>query len=503
MLTADPPVPPPGRLAAWSAIWENPVTAFAVFAALHAAVWTILPAALFPNLPLDLIEALVYGREWQLGHDKLPPLPWWIVEILYRVFGSDIAYYLFAQLAVLAAFAFVFATARKIVGGWGAMAVVLIVDGLHYFNFTAPKFNHDVIQLPFWAMAGFAFHAALRGGRLVHWILLGIALGAAIWAKYFVVVLALPMALFLLLDPQARRSLATPGPWLAAAIALIVAAPHLVWLVQNDFLPLRYADERSLPARGPLDHLWHPARFLGLQLFALVPAVFIAGTMFVRVERREDAQAFDRRIVTLLAFGPVAIVLALSIVTGRGLVTLWGYPLWLFFGLWIVMASRTVVEALRVKYTAAAWAGIAATYIVGFIVHYGIQPQRSDTYYASRFPGDALARHVAEGFREKTGKPLDYVISTMWLGGNVSHYAPGIRPRVLVDGKPQRGPWIDLADLRRKGAVLLWTEPDRENLQSDYERIFKGAQAQPQFTLPNRGKADGITFGWAILPPAK
>jgi 4-amino-4-deoxy-L-arabinose transferase-like glycosyltransferase len=361
MLTADPPVPPPGRLAAWSAIWENPVTAFAVFAALHAAVWTILPAILFPNLPLDLIEALVYGREWQLGHDKLPPLPWWIVEILYRVFGSDIAYYLFAQLTVIAAFAFVFATARKIVGGWGAMAAVLIVDGLHYFNFTAPKFNHDVIQLPFWAMAGFAFHAALRGGRLMHWALLGAALGAAIWAKYFVVVLALPMALFLLLDPQARRSLATPGPWLAAAIALIVAAPHLVWLVQNEFLPLRYADERSLPARGPLDHLWHPARFLGLQLFALVPAEFIAGTMFVRVERREDAQAFDRRIVTLLAFGPVAIVLALSIVTGRGLVTLWGYPLWLFFGLWIVMASRTVVEALRVKYTAAAWAGIAAT----------------------------------------------------------------------------------------------------------------------------------------------
>ncbi len=34
---------------------------FAVFLALHVVVWTALPALLYPNLPLDLIEALTYG----------------------------------------------------------------------------------------------------------------------------------------------------------------------------------------------------------------------------------------------------------------------------------------------------------------------------------------------------------------------------------------------------------------------------------------------------------
>ena len=71
---------------------------------LHAAVWTALPTLLYPNLPLDLIEALTYGREWQLGYDKLPPLPWWLVEIAYRLVGHDFAYYLLAQMAVVAAF---------------------------------------------------------------------------------------------------------------------------------------------------------------------------------------------------------------------------------------------------------------------------------------------------------------------------------------------------------------------------------------------------------------
>src|SRR5215470_16985048 len=89
-------------------IEQRPEKAFAAFALVHLALWTILPTALFPNLPLDLIEALTYGREWQLGYDKLPPLPWWTVEILYRLFHADIAYYFFAQLTVVAAFACVF-----------------------------------------------------------------------------------------------------------------------------------------------------------------------------------------------------------------------------------------------------------------------------------------------------------------------------------------------------------------------------------------------------------
>ena len=74
-----------------------PGRALAAVLALHAAVWTLLPALLYLNLPLDLIEALMYGREWQLGYDKLPPLPWWLVEAAHLTFGHDSAYYLLAE----------------------------------------------------------------------------------------------------------------------------------------------------------------------------------------------------------------------------------------------------------------------------------------------------------------------------------------------------------------------------------------------------------------------
>ncbi len=154
-------------------IERRPQTAFAVFLALHVVVWTALPTLLYPNLPLDLIEALTYGREWQLGYDKLPPLPWWLVELVYRVIGVDAAYYALAQIAVVSAFAAVWLTARPLVGAVGALVAVLILDGMHYFHFTAAKFNHDVIQLPLWALAGYAFPSAppsaSRCGRNISW----------------------------------------------------------------------------------------------------------------------------------------------------------------------------------------------------------------------------------------------------------------------------------------------------------------------------------------------
>src|SRR3954470_22223133 len=102
-------------------IERRPQAAFAVFLALHFLVWTALPTILYPNLPLDLIEALTYGREWQLGYDKLPPLPWWLIEVVYRVIGIDAAYYLLAQVALIAAFAVVWRIALPLVGARGAL----------------------------------------------------------------------------------------------------------------------------------------------------------------------------------------------------------------------------------------------------------------------------------------------------------------------------------------------------------------------------------------------
>ena len=501
----DPAAAPRLGLASGFIDWieRAPRSAFAAFLALHFVVWTALPALLYANLPLDLIEALTYGREWQLGYDKLPPLPWWLVEIMHRAFGSDAAYYALAQAVVVAAFIAVWATARPLVGSTGALVAVLIVDGLHYFQYTAVKFNHDVIQLPFWALAGYAFHAALKRGRLGHWLLLGVAFGGALWAKYFVVVLAAPYALFVVFDRDARRALTTPGPWLALIVALFIASPHVVWLVQNDFLPLAYAEHRAAPLRGWFDHIVHPAVFSGSQIFFALPLFFIAAPLlWPRPQARQpvDADAFDRRIVALLAFGPGIAMIALTAISGRGTFAMWGYPLWLYVGLWAMLSARPLLDRARLAHIVAHWGVVFALFAVVFVVNYSVLPLIDHRYRAVFYPGDKLAAALTQRFHDATGAKLRYVVGSMWDGGNLAHYSPD-QPQVLIDGLPRRAPWIDLAALRKDGAIVVWTGGDTEHMPASFAAVAGTAQVGAPFELPMRRGPGTLHVGWALLKP--
>jgi len=484
-------------------IERRPRTAFGAFLAFHFIVWTVLPALLYANLPLDLIEALTYGREWQLGSDKLPPLPWWLVEIMYRAFGADIAYYATAQATVVIAFALVFATARPLLGAAGALLAVLIIDGMHYFQYTAAKFNHDVVQLPFWALAGCAFHAALKRQRLADWLLLGLAIGGALWAKYFVALLVAPYALFLLFDRDARRALATPGPYLALAVAAVVIAPNAVWLFQHDFSTFAYGEARASVARGWFDHFVHPAMFAGSQLFFAIPSFFIASALlFPRsaAHQRIAADAFDRRIVTLIALGPGICAIVLTAVSGRGAVAMWGYPLWLFLGVWIVMVAAPELTAERVNRVVAAWAFVFAVCAIAFVVNYSVLPLIDHRYRAVFYPGDTLAAALTQRFHDATGQKLSYVIGSMWDGGNLAHYSAD-QPHVLIDGQPRRSPWVDMNDLRAKGAMVVWTESDDKVLPPKFAAIASGAEVGKPLDLPTRRGFGTTHVGWAILKP--
>jgi hypothetical protein len=189
---------------------------------------------------------------------------------------------------------------------------------------------------------------------------------------------------------------------------------------------------------------------------------------------------------------------------------MWGYPLWLFLGLWIVIEARISIDARRLTRTVAAWSAIFVVFALVFLANYSFLSDIDHRYRAAFFPGDRLAEEIERGFRAATGRPLVYVIGTMWEGGNVAHYALE-HPRVLIDGDPRRAPWIDLGDLRSKGAVVVWTcgENIRNTCDTDMRvmpprlRTIAGeALVQPPFTLPFRRGDMVLHVGWAILPPS-
>jgi len=205
----------------------------------------------------------------------------------------------------------------------------------------------------------------------------------------------------------------------------------------------------------------------------------------------------------VLAFGPAAAMLALIAASGRGTITLWGYPLWLFLGLWIVLCAPRTLDARRIRRVVGAWAAIFALLAFAFTADYTVAPLIDHRYRAAFFPGDALAADLTQRFHDATGgKMLRYVIGSMWLAGNVAHYSPD-HPDVLIDGLPSRTPWIDPDDLRAKGAILVWEIGDLDHLPPPFAAVAPGAQVGAPFTLPPRRRfgTPPERFGWAILMP--
>jgi hypothetical protein len=204
--------------------------------------------------------------------------------------------------------------------------------------------------------------------------------------------------------------------------------------------------------------------------------------------------------VTLLAFGPGLTTIALAAVTGRGTVAMWGYPLWLFIGLWMVLTARTVIDRVRLARLVAAWGIVFAVFVVIFVVNYTVLPFVDHRYRAVLYPGDTLAAALTQRFHDATGTPLAYVIGSMWDAGNLAHYSPD-QPQVLIDGLPARAPWIDLNDLRRKGAVVVWTAGDPTTVPPQYAAAAGSGTVGTPFKLPMRRGPGDITVGWAIVKP--
>jgi hypothetical protein len=205
--------------------------------------------------------------------------------------------------------------------------------------------------------------------------------------------------------------------------------------------------------------------------------------------------------VTLIAFGPAATLLAMTAVSGRGTITMWGYPLWLYLGLWIVLFAPRPLDAMRLKRVVGAWAAVFAAFAAAFVIDYTVLPLLDHRYRAAFFPGGALAAELTQRFHAATGQPLRYVIGDIWDGGNVAHYSPD-QPQVLVDGLPRRAPWIDLDKLRAAGALVVWTFGDAGHMPTQFAAVAPSAVVGEPFTLPARRRTNpDVHVGWAIVMP--
>jgi hypothetical protein len=277
-------------------------------------------------------------------------------------------------------------------------------------------------------------------------------------------------------------------------------------------MPFHYVDDRARAAARWYQYLVYPLQWTGSQALTLLPAAGLLALLYKRGETRilpaaDETAAFNRRYVTALALGPFLVTTVVAAVLGRLAIAMWGYPLWSFAPLAALLWIGPVGEARRLRTFAA---GFIAVFVGLPLIYAAVEigePLVRERPKATQFPGRLLAQTITQQWRDRTGTPLAYVGGAEgaapgeFAANNVAVYSPD-RPHVVVHGNVELSPWIDRADLDRRGLVLLW-EAESPDLPDSLRRAFPRAELQPSLLLPRQTLAarSPIRVHYAFVPP--
>lgn len=448
----------------------------AVWAVAYGLLWSIVPPLLSSSFPLDVAESLSWGREWQWGNYKHPPLAPWVLHSFYWAFGKA-GPFLLSQLCIAATLWLVWRSALRLMERDRALLAALLTMAVVYYTRPALEFNHNIAQMPIWAGLGHSLLVALQEGRKRDWLLWGLWAGVGMLTKYSVAILLLVQGGYLLIAQ--RQVLRQPGPWLAVLLGLAVFAPHFVWLIQNDWLPLTYASSRasSQPTRAALE-------FLLTQLLNHLPLLLIAGITAWRVRNSGPGgwrwhTALPGYVLTM-ALGSGLLVTVLGLVLGLGVHDMWGMPMWSFSGLLLMAlwpqaqlhaANRPLLKGLAV------WL-VLISVLTGAFLAYGAQwrqrPARTD------WPQAALAAQAYATWDTLSTCPLDVVAGDYWLTALVTTArVPG--PSVLINHDPRFSPWVSAERLQKNGVLWLWQDGEHPTPPAPMEALPPPETAAPQW----------------------
>lgn len=468
----------PGRVAGV----ELPI--FMLFLLGHVAVWTLYAWLSHNNLSssADLNEAYAWGREFQWGYHKHPPLSAWIAAAWFAFIPrSDWAYFLLSALVVAVGYAGIWAAIGQFEKGSRRLAAVMALEFSPIYGFLAIRYNANSVLLLVWPWATWAFLRTVRDPSIFNGLLLGFALAVAILAKYYSLVLIIGMVAAALVGENRWRLMTSPamaGVIMAGAFAL---TPHLVWLVQADFAPLRYADDQTASSLGeffgylikfPLAQLLYMAPILAVTALALPNPGRIAATSLFAWTNVSD----DRRRVLALWIVPFLATIALGIVTYSQLSTIWGIPLWFLTG-WVMLSSPGI-SARQVNTPR-----IAALVVLFWMVLIVIAPVvnfASSVFRPAQranMPLKETALAVTSAWHEATGRPLRLV-------GGDDIFAPAMvfyskdDPSWFDVENPAFTPWAGPGRIARDGVAIVCPLQDRVCIEKTRKAFGPGLREQ-------------------------
>lgn len=442
-----------------NSVRDDPCTYYGwLFILMHTVLWTLGPAWARLSIPHDTLEGITWGYQWQLGYAKHPFLAAWLcagISDLFKTVGWPV--YLLAQLAVSTTFFAVWQLGKLFLPPKHALISFLLLEGIFFYNINSFNFTPDTLQSPLWALLIYFFYQAIVNQTLYSWLITGVIAALCVCAKYQFIVLAIPLFLFILVNPKARQSFAHKGIYLSLGLFLLLLLPHFIWLYSHDLITLHYA--QNIPSQHTSHntiwkHLIYPIHYL-INTCVATLGLFILLWPFYSASKIALAQdSFKWQFLMYMGFGPFICTLVLCIITGDYFTPRWSTP---YFSQWGIIALVYLKPALDAKKL---WRFTITLIIFSlslFMLRMGtftLFPRvESDAF----LPNQTIAQNLSQLWQEQFHYPLPYLAGSNYLVSSVLPYMPD-KPKPYFNWDIKQSPWINEQQLRNKGGLFIWDE---------------------------------------------
>ena len=297
---------------------------------------------------------------------------------------------------------------------------ILILETIVFFNYTTPEFNVYVCQLPLKAALIYFFWKGSNNIKLKYWIYIGILSALGILTHYSFIFIILSLFIYFLIILKKNKKMIKYFI-LSFFIFLIILIPHIIWLVDNNFITIDYALNRSDVANKNLfDHILNPI-FLILKQLGMLFLFFITFLSILTIKKfkKISLNTKDKKKLFLLSISilPILIVFIVSLVSGAKIRTMWLSSFYLFFGVLFFYFFKNYINIQKTK---------NFIFIVCFLfllspITY-IYISISNDAKRTDFPGKEISRLVQNKWNDNFINEIKIVIGDEWSAGNLSYH---------------------------------------------------------------------------------
>jgi 4-amino-4-deoxy-L-arabinose transferase-like glycosyltransferase len=497
--------PPPASSAA-SAISPGPPPQQASSALRHVLILiaaTFLARVVFAlslGLGIDESYTVATARQPQLSQFDHPPAAWWLVWGASRLFATERALPLrlpFIALFALTTWLMFRLTTRLFderAGLWAAatlnFAPVLAWTSGTWILPDGPL-NAALVA---GANAAAAALFGVRSAAPLWWLATGACAGLALLSKFHGAFLLAGIGFFLVTVPAHRRWLATPWPYAALLVAMVVCLPIIVWNAQHNWVALAFQGGR-VHFRG-IDPLGPLAALAGEALY-LLPWVWLPLVVCL-VKAVARGPADDRGwMVACLAIGPVVAFVAVAL-TGTRVLYHWAAPgyLMLFPLLGAEVAAAIASHGRYVRPWLIATTASLAVVLVAVVLMAELPmpaialPRGKSVPYPlweSLDWNDLATELEARGL---LATPRLFITATRWHeAGKIDYALGGKLPVLCLCRDPRAYGVLTRPDAHLgENALIIGRGLSLERAVAEYGAYFEGIEAMPPIAITHAGR---------------